>query len=248
MAQLVQARGSRSSSGRAAVSAQNRRLSTFARAPYRAPSGRTSSHAAGFLPDLAIFAEIPRRGHPLELNDLAPGRQAGPADARPSPQVRRPTHRIPLPYSLRRQRDRGQSGKEGLLSTALRSKPFLETCLISMVRRSARAANSHEGNRLPAPTECRPLPRPPPRGDVVAQGDGIRGYGNLVVLGTPVTYSHREHAHNSGAVRRRRARRLRGQAHHARGPDEGLQITLAGAAGQIPRDPIPTCRSQEQRP
>jgi murein DD-endopeptidase MepM/ murein hydrolase activator NlpD len=112
----------------------------------------------------------------------------------------------------------------------------------------ARDGRPHEGIDLPVPIGTPVLAAA--GGRVVYAGDGIRGYGNLVVLehagGLLTVY-----AHNSALLVRQGdvvaagARvALSGQSGHATGPHLHFEVR----EGQIPRDPMPYLRSSHSRP
>jgi murein DD-endopeptidase MepM/ murein hydrolase activator NlpD len=103
----------------------------------------------------------------------------------------------------------------------------------------AREGRAHEGIDLPAPTGTPVYAAAD--GQVVYAGNGIRGYGNLIVLqhaGDLLTV----YAHNSTLlvsqgrpVRAGERIALVGQTGHATGPHLHFEVRQ----GQIPRDPMP---------
>jgi lipoprotein NlpD len=103
----------------------------------------------------------------------------------------------------------------------------------------SRGARAHEGIDLPAPTGTPVLAAAD--GEVVYAGDGIRGYGNLVVLQHPGDLLT-VYAHNSAlfvaqgqAVRAGERIAAVGQTGRATGPHLHFEVRQ----GQIPRDPMP---------
>jgi murein DD-endopeptidase MepM/ murein hydrolase activator NlpD len=102
----------------------------------------------------------------------------------------------------------------------------------------ARDGRAHEGIDLPAPTGTPVLAAAD--GEVVYAGDGIRGYGNLVVLQHPGDLLT-VYAHNSAlfvtqgqAVRAGDRVAAVGQTGRATGPHLHFEVRQ----GQIPRDPM----------
>jgi len=103
----------------------------------------------------------------------------------------------------------------------------------------ARGPRAHEGIDLPAPTGTPVLAVAD--GEVVYAGDGIRGYGNLVVLQHPgdllTVYAHNSQLFVSQGQRVRAGDRIAlvGQTGRATGPHLHFEVRQ----GQIPRDPMP---------
>ena len=109
----------------------------------------------------------------------------------------------------------------------------------------ARDGRAHEGIDLPAPTGTPVLAAAD--GEVVYAGDGIRGYGNLVVLQHPGDLLT-VYAHNSAlfvtqgqAVRAGDRVAAVGQTGRATGPHLHFEVRQ----GQIPRDPMSYLSSSE---
>jgi lipoprotein NlpD len=102
-----------------------------------------------------------------------------------------------------------------------------------------RGARSHEGIDLPAPTGTPVVAAAD--GEVVYAGNGIRGYGNLVVLqheGDLLTvYAHNSELFVTAGQGVRAGDRIAavGQTGHATGPHLHFEVRQ----GQIPRDPMP---------
>ncbi len=103
----------------------------------------------------------------------------------------------------------------------------------------SRGARAHEGIDLPAPTGT-PIVAAAD-GEVVYAGNGIRGYGNLVVLqheGNLLTvYAHNSEVFVTQGQGVRAGDRIAavGQTGHATGPHLHFEVRQ----GQIPRDPMP---------
>ena len=102
----------------------------------------------------------------------------------------------------------------------------------------ARGARAHEGIDLPAPTGTPVLAAAD--GEVVYAGDGIRGYGNLVVLQHPgdllTVYAHNSALFVAQGQRVRAGDRIAavGQTGRATGPHLHFEVRQ----GQVPRDPM----------
>ena len=102
----------------------------------------------------------------------------------------------------------------------------------------ARGARAHEGIDLPAPTGTPVLAVAD--GEVVYAGDGIRGYGNLVVLQHPgdllTVYAHNSALFVAQGQRVRAGDRIAavGQTGRATGPHLHFEVRQ----GQVPRDPM----------
>jgi murein DD-endopeptidase MepM/ murein hydrolase activator NlpD len=103
----------------------------------------------------------------------------------------------------------------------------------------SRDGRAHEGIDLPAPTGTPVMAAAD--GEVVYAGNGIRGYGNLVVLqheGDLLTvYAHNSALHVSAGQAVRAGERIAqvGQTGRASGPHLHFEVRQ----GQIPRDPVP---------
>jgi lipoprotein NlpD len=103
----------------------------------------------------------------------------------------------------------------------------------------ARGPRAHEGIDLPAPTGTPVLAASD--GDVVYAGDGIRGYGDLVVLQHPgdllTVYAHNSQLFVTPGQHVRAGERIAlvGQTGRATGPHLHFEVRQ----GQIPRDPMP---------
>jgi lipoprotein NlpD len=101
-----------------------------------------------------------------------------------------------------------------------------------------RDGRAHEGIDLPAPTGTPVLAAAD--GEVVYAGDGIRGYGNLVVLQHPgdllTVYAHNSAVFVTQGQRVRGGERVAavGQTGRATGPHLHFEVRQ----GQIPRDPM----------
>jgi murein DD-endopeptidase MepM/ murein hydrolase activator NlpD len=201
------------------------------------------------LDDIAKRAGVPGEDI-LELNGLAraedvkPGRlifvlapQGLPPDARTAPAPAPSSSSAPGAVAV-------GSGGEG---AALRW-PLANVAQFVGSPFGARGGRSHEGIDLPAPTGTPVLAAA--GGDVVYAGDGIRGYGNLVVLQHPGDMLT-VYAHNSAlfvaqgqTVRAGERIALVGQTGHATGPHLHFEVRQ----GQIPRDPMPYLPQPGARP
>ena len=112
----------------------------------------------------------------------------------------------------------------------------------------ARGPRAHEGIDLPAPTGTPVLAAAD--GQVVYAGNGIRGYGNLVVLQHPgdllTVYAHNSELFVTAgqAVRAGERIALVGQTGRATGPHLHFEVRQ----GQIPRDPMPYLTSSGGAP
>jgi murein DD-endopeptidase MepM/ murein hydrolase activator NlpD len=112
----------------------------------------------------------------------------------------------------------------------------------------SRDGRSHEGIDLPAPTGTPVLAAAD--GEVVYAGNGIRGYGNLVVLQHPgdllTVYAHNSALHVSAGQAVRAGERIAqvGQTGRASGPHLHFEVRQ----GQIPRDPVPYLPAAGARP
>jgi murein DD-endopeptidase MepM/ murein hydrolase activator NlpD len=102
----------------------------------------------------------------------------------------------------------------------------------------ARDGRAHEGVDLPAPTGTPVIAAAD--GEVVYVGDGIRGYGNLVVLQHPgdllTVYAHNSAVYVTQGQSVRAGDRVAavGQTGRASGPHLHFEVRQ----GQIPRDPM----------
>jgi murein DD-endopeptidase MepM/ murein hydrolase activator NlpD len=102
----------------------------------------------------------------------------------------------------------------------------------------ARDGRAHEGIDLPAPTGTPVVAAAD--GEVVYAGDGIRGYGNLVVLQHPgdllTVYAHNSAVYVTQGQAVRAGERVAavGQTGRATGPHLHFEVRQ----GQIPRDPM----------
>ena len=102
-----------------------------------------------------------------------------------------------------------------------------------------RGGRTHEGIDLPAPTGTPVVAAAD--GEVVYAGNGIRGYGNLVVLQHPgdllTVYAHNSALFVTQGQGVRAGDRIAavGQTGHATGPHLHFEVRQ----GQIPRDPMP---------
>jgi murein DD-endopeptidase MepM/ murein hydrolase activator NlpD len=103
----------------------------------------------------------------------------------------------------------------------------------------SRGGRAHEGIDLPAPMGTPVLAAGD--GEVVYAGDGIRGYGNLVVLQHPgdllTVYAHNAQVFVAPGQAVRGGERIAavGQTGRASGPHLHFEVR----EGQIPRDPMP---------
>jgi murein DD-endopeptidase MepM/ murein hydrolase activator NlpD len=111
-----------------------------------------------------------------------------------------------------------------------------------------RDGRAHEGIDLPAPTGTPVLAAAD--GEVVYVGNGIHGYGNLVVLQHPgdllTVYAHNSALYVSGGQTVRAGERIAavGQTGRASGPHLHFEVRQ----GQIPRDPVPYLPPAGARP
>lgn len=111
-----------------------------------------------------------------------------------------------------------------------------------------RDGRAHEGIDLPAPTGTPVLAAAD--GEVVYVGNGIQGYGNLIVLQHPgdmlTVYAHNSALYVSGGQAVRAGERIAavGQTGRASGPHLHFEVRQ----GQIPRDPVPYLPNAGARP
>jgi murein DD-endopeptidase MepM/ murein hydrolase activator NlpD len=103
----------------------------------------------------------------------------------------------------------------------------------------SRDGRAHEGIDLPAPTGTPVMAAAD--GEVVYAGNGIRGYGNLIVLQHPgdmlTVYAHNSELFVAAGQAVRAGERIAavGQTGRASGPHLHFEVRQ----GQIPRDPVP---------